>query len=132
MCGTVHVPASLSSSLGNGKHEFVRLSRTHLLSDGTPYSDIDWDMIETIFAPLGLPQGPKNLDEDSEVEGNEFGGDDGCIFDTGIYDIDIPWCIFNVMLVETTEEVSRRVGLGKVHIAAFTQGDSCWRDIVLA
>jgi hypothetical protein len=88
-------------------------------------------VIETTFAPFRIPEGSKDLDEDGGVEDNEFGVDDGCMFDTNVYDIDEPWCIFNVMLIETAGEVSRRIGLGKVHVAAFTQENSCWRDIIL-
>ena len=133
ICGTVHVPASLSVSLACGRHEFIRLSRTHLSSDCTSYSDIKWDVGETSFSPTRLPQEFENLDEDDELEGNEFGVDDGCMFDTGVFDIDEPWCVFNVMLIETTGEMSQRVGLGKVHVSAFTQDEgSCWRDIILA
>lgn len=133
MCGTVHVPASLSVSLVHGRHEFIRLSRTHLSSDGTRHSDLNWDMSEASSSPVRLLQRPENLDGNDMFEGNEFGVDDGCMFDTDVFDIDEPWCVFNVMLIETAGEVSRRVGLGKIHVAAFTQDEgSCWRDIVLA
>lgn len=55
------------------------------------------------------------------------------MFDINAFDVDKSWCICNVMLIERTGEVSRRVGLGKVHVAAFTKDEgSFWRDITLA
>lgn len=152
VCGTVHVPASVAASLTPGKHEFIRLSRAHLLSDGTRYSDLRWDMSEDSFAPTKRPRkrnsreeqeneengdngddGNDDNKEEEEEDYNEFGMDDGCMFDADAFDIDEPWCVFNVMLIATTEGVSRRIGLGKVHIAAFTQKQGArWRDIVLA
>jgi hypothetical protein len=90
----------------------------------------------------GIEKGSDNEDgndeeeeeeDDDDDEGNEFGVDDGCMFDVEAFDIDEPWCVFNVMLIATNEGVSRRVGLGKVHVAAFTEDHGArWRDIVLA
>jgi hypothetical protein len=55
------------------------------------------------------------------------------MFDVDAFDIDEPWCVFNVMLIGTIEGVSHRIGLGKVHVAAFTQDQGArWRDIILA
>jgi hypothetical protein len=148
VCGTVHVPATVSASLAHGKHEFVRLSRTHLSSDGTRYSDLRWDINDASFAPTKRPRelnGREQKEEEEEDddneededddndEGNEFGVDDGCMFDVDTFDIDEPWCVFNVMLIATNEGVSRRIGLGKVHVAAFTEDQGArWRDVVLA
>lgn len=133
VCGTVHVPASVSASLAHGRHEFIRLSRTHLSTDGTLYSDLQWDPYESSSFFESQLLETETLDEGSELEENEFGFDDGCVFDTHAFDIDEPWCVFNVMLIETTEGVSRRIGLGKVHIAAFTQDQGAyWQEIVLA
>jgi len=156
ICGTVHVPASVSASLAHGKHEFVRLSRTHLSSDGTRCSDLRWDMDQPSFARTKRPRelnsreedgnekgsdnedgdgddGDDDDDEEDDDEGNEFGVDDGCMFDVEAFDIDEPWCVFNVMLIATNEGVSRRIGLGKMHVAAFTEDHGArWRDIVLA
>jgi hypothetical protein len=58
--------------------------------------------------------------------------DEGCVFDTNVFDHHEPWCVFNVMLIDTVQGISHRVGLGKVHVAAFTQeAGARWRDIVL-
>lgn len=40
LCGTVHVPVSSAASFGSGKHELIRLLRTHLSSDGTRYPSV--------------------------------------------------------------------------------------------
>ena len=78
-------------------------------------------------------EGEDDDDEEDDDEGNEFGVDDGCMFDVEAFDIDEPWCVFNVMLIATNEGVSRRIGLGKMHVAAFTEDHGArWRDIVLA
>ena len=41
--------------------------------------------------------------------------------DVDALDIEEPLCVFSTMLTTTTEEVSHLIGLGKVHVAAFTQ-----------
>jgi hypothetical protein len=102
-------------------------------------------MDEASFAPTERPQKLNSREEiekeedddngadDDDDEGNEFGVDDGCMFDVDAFDIDEPWCVFNVMLIGTIEGVSHRIGLGKVHVAAFTQDQGArWRDIILA
>lgn len=141
LCGTVHVPASVSSTLAPGKYEFVRLSRTHLSSDGTRSTKLACDWEQAIYTSAGAPENCQNtdddddndIDDDESLEGNEFGVDDGCTFDTNVFDIDEMWCVYNVLLVETLHGVSRRVGLGKVHIAAFCEEENPeWRDIILA
>ncbi|KAF1947552.1 HET-domain-containing protein [Clathrospora elynae] len=139
VCGTIHVPASLSISLQPpGKHDFIRLSRTHLASDGTRYHEYppDWDEFET---PSNETFGDLlGLDEEDEEDGeynveNEIGDEDGLMFESEAFFKDVPWCIYNVMLVETTNGISRRVGLGKVHIDAFFQDPRpVWKDIVLS
>jgi hypothetical protein len=135
VCGTIHVPGSLSASLTPGKQEFIRLSRTHLVSDSTRYHyyPTDWDEFEsrsddTLEEWLGV-----DLDDDDEYEiFNDTNAEDNVTFDGQVYVKDVPWCVYNVMLIETENGVSQRVGLGKVHINAFLQDSrAVWRDIVL-
>jgi hypothetical protein len=135
ICGTVHVPGSIFTSLHPGKHEFIRLSRTHLVSDSTRYHTYppDWDEFEsssdeTLEELFGL-----DLDDDDEYEVfNDTNTEDNVTFDGQVYIKDIPWCVYNVMLVETKDGISQRVGLGKVHINAFLEDKgTVWRDVVL-
>jgi hypothetical protein len=135
ICGTIHVPRSLATSLAPGEHEFIRLSRTHLVSDSTRYHyyPADWDEYEspsddTLEEWLGV-----DLDDDDDYEVlNDTNAEDNVTFDGQVYVKDVPWCVYNVMLVQTEDGVSQRVGLGKIHINAFLQNsDSGWRDVVL-
>jgi hypothetical protein len=137
ICGTIHVPGSLAGSLTPGKHTFLRLSRTHLVSDPTRYHTYppDFDEYEspsdeTLEQLLGL-----DLDDDDDDEYeifNDTNVEDNIAFDGQIYVKDIPWCVYNVMLIETKDGISQRVGLGKVHVNAFLQDErAVWRDIVL-
>jgi hypothetical protein len=135
VCGTIHVPASLSIALHPGNYTFVRLSRTHLVCDETRYHvfPADWDEFdspsdETLEEMIGL-----DLEEDDDYEVvNDIGDEDGLAFDGDVFPKDVPWCIYNVMLIETQEGVSRRIGLGKVHINAFFQkSPSVWEDVIL-
>jgi hypothetical protein len=134
ICGTVHVPASSANSLSHGEHEFIRLSRTRYGSDCTPYFDLKWNLNDTSFLSERQPEEPKSLDNDDKHRAKNRGRSDGCTFDIDLFDMNEPWCVYNVMLIQTTEGISRRVGLGKIHVAAFTEkeGGARWRDFVLA
>jgi hypothetical protein len=127
------VPASSACSLSHGQHEFIRLSRTIYGSDRTPYSDLNWNPNDTSSLSERQPEEPKSPDNDDKLKVKNNGPWDGCTFDTDVFDMDEPWCVYNVMLIETTEGISRRIGLGKIHVAAFTEkeGGARWRDIVL-
>jgi hypothetical protein len=135
VCGTIHVPASLSALLSPGKHEFIRLSRTHLVSDSTRYHTYpaEWDEYETPSDETLEDLLDLDLDDDDEYEVfNDTNAEDNVAFDGQVYVKDIPWCIYNVMLIETENGISQRVGVGKVHINAFFQESRpVWRDIVL-
>jgi hypothetical protein len=134
VCGSVHVPASLSASVLHGQHEFIRLSRTHLEMDHSRHSDLDWHPDGTFRLSEGQPQESESPDNSNKSARTKFELPEGRMFDTDAFDTDEPWCVYNVMLVKTTHGISRRVGLGKMHVAAFTEkeGGARWRDVVLA
>jgi hypothetical protein len=136
-CGTVHVPATLAASLKPGTYDFMRLSRTHLIDDPTPPLDVEWNYEDAVFKPIRQnetsPMGAVSSEhsDDESTQSLEM-IDEGCVFDTNVFDHHEPWCVFNVMLIDTVQGISHRVGLGKVHVAAFTQeAGARWRDIVL-
>jgi hypothetical protein len=52
-------------------------------------------------------------------------------FDTDEYNGPMPWYLCNVMLIETNNGISRRIGVGVVHVNAFLQESPVWKDIVL-
>ena len=69
---------------------------------------------------------------------SDFGSEDSILdpqdfveFDVVAFDAFKPWCIYNVMLIDTHDGISQRVGLGKVHIDAFLEQDYVWKDVTL-
>lgn len=126
------MPASLSTTLKPGKYDFIRLSRTHLSTDETSFHTcpFDWDEFDTTSGEL-IGDVP-DIDEQSGYADNELGPEDAFAFDTSVFHVDVPWCVYNVMLVETVDGVSRRIGVGRVHIDAFFRNTKpVWRTIVL-
>lgn len=137
VCGTVQVPATLAASLKPGAYDFLRLSRTHLLDDPTRPSDVEWNHEDATFKSMRQnqlsQQGaiPSEHSDDESTQSLDM-VDEGCVFDTDVFDPHEPWCIFNVMLINTVQGISHRVGLGKVHAAAFTrEAGAQWQDILL-
>jgi len=107
--GIVVLDANTASSLPHGLHTFIKLSQT-TLSSGR--DDPAWCEKTKAFA--GKP-GERAINKTRPLEFTE----DEEIFDPRVYPIDICWCLYNVMLVETKGDVIYRLGIGQVHIHAF-------------
>jgi hypothetical protein len=123
--GTVQVPATATSSLQPGSYEFLRLSRTRLACDFTSHNSIPTDLDEALNEEGGCLVPTDGVDHSISTK-------DYVDFDEGTFDINVPWCIYYVMLVQTEQGISRRVGLGKIHIKAFLMERPYWKDVILA
>jgi hypothetical protein len=107
--GIVVLDGNTASSLPSREYTFIKLSQT-TLSSGR--DDPAWCEETESFA--GKP-GEQIINTTRRLEFAE----DEEIFDPKVYPIDICWCLYNVMLVETKEDVTYRIGIGQVHIHAF-------------
>jgi hypothetical protein len=130
LVGTVQIPGSIAKDFHPGEYEFICLSRTHLIcdtiraTDMSPFGDGFDDSghgTDTQDSPTDMYSETSILDPQDSVE-----------FDVKAFDASKPWCIYNVLLVETVSSgESRRVGLGKVHVDAFLGGEWAWKDMIL-
>ncbi|KAJ4288590.1 hypothetical protein N0V90_011827 [Kalmusia sp. IMI 367209] len=142
LAGTVQVPGSIASTLTPGQHEFICLSRTHLTIEATaaknmrPLSD-EFKEITQWNEGSSNTEDEGNLNENEEASSDASSTDfqldvqDFVEFDCEAFDRWKEWCLYNVMLIETKDGESRRLGLGKVHIDAFLGEDSQWKDVIL-
>jgi hypothetical protein len=129
LVGTVQIVASNASTLSPGSYEFIRLSRTRLTSDDTRHDTFPPDFDE--YKESGKQHENFKSVSGSDAEEMEFGPEDFVEFDLAVFDVSIPWCIYNVMLIETSNGISRRVGLGRMHVDAFLKEKPLWRDVIL-
>jgi hypothetical protein len=107
--GIFILDGNTASSLPSGLHTFIKLSQT-TLSSGR--DDPAWDEATKSFAGK---LGENAINHNRQLEFAE----DEEIFDPKVYRIDICWCLYNVMLVETKGDVTYRLGIGQIHIHAF-------------
>jgi hypothetical protein len=107
--GIVVLDGNTAKSLPSGLHTFIKLSQT-TLSSGR--DDPAWFEETKSFA------GKPGDDAINTTRPLEFAEDEE-IFDSKVYRVDICWCLYNVMLVETKGDVTYRIGIGQVHIHAF-------------
>ncbi|KAJ4304969.1 hypothetical protein N0V90_000497 [Kalmusia sp. IMI 367209] len=128
--GTVHIPGSISSTLQAGNFEFIRLSRTRLVLDSSVDKPQEAEEIEGAECRKNTDVLPPEPSATEQV-GIDLDQDDAFECDTRAFDLSIPWCVYNVMLVQTTDGISRRLGLGKVHVDAFLRASTTWRDVSL-
>jgi hypothetical protein len=85
---------------------FVKISQTTL----TARDDPAWDEESKTFA--GRP-GERALNHRSPLDPSEEE------FDQEVYDINICWSMYNVLMVEFEGNVARRIAVGRVHVDAF-------------
>lgn len=167
--GTVHVPASIAQTLVPGRYQLIALSVTRLFSDPSTYESLHPDLqdgLRDLPAPSDANKKPEPIasdeehtkrtpdvddyheqdnDEDEEVE-LMISELDQLEFDTTKFDIAVPWCIYNVMLVQKTanhetssgdrggsgcEDVYHRLGIGKINVDAFLDAKPVWEEVWL-
>ena len=110
---------STRTSAGGGEFDFIKLSqRTYSIMD----SDPEWD--KEIVAYKGVPGSPA-------INPQELLGPDDEIFDQQVYDPNICWCLYNVLLVEWANRIAYRAGIGQVYIHSFDSARPRWRKITL-
>jgi hypothetical protein len=85
---------------------FVKVSQTTLMARDDPA----WDEESKSYAgrPGESARNPRDALDPSEEE-----------FDQDVYDRNICWCMYNVLVVEFEEDVARRIAVGRVHVSAF-------------
>ncbi|KAK1761557.1 heterokaryon incompatibility protein-domain-containing protein [Echria macrotheca] len=86
---------------------FVKLSQqTFSLNESDPaWNEETWSYSGTPGSPALHPQEPLGPEDEA--------------FDQAVYDQNICWCLYNVLLIEWFDGVAYRVGIGQVHIHAF-------------
>jgi len=132
--GAVHVPRPIAVTLTPGEHGFILLSRTRLFSDPTPEDELPSIQEELSSRATSALDDSSGIDDDDDVDeedDEELGPLDQVEIDTSSFNIRKPWCLYNVMLIESQQGVSRRLGLGRMHIDAFAQASPVWKDIEL-
>lgn len=117
--GIVYVDGNTFRRLQPGRYNFVKLSQTTLAHAD---SDPAWDEETESYAgrPGGLPLNHRPpLDAEDEI------------FDQTRYDLNICWCLYNVLMVEWQDGVAYRIGIGQVHIHAFDAASPKWHKMML-
>lgn len=98
---------------------FIKLSqRTPLIMGQDPA----WD--EETKSYKGAPGAPA-INQQERVDGEEMFDDET------VYDTNICWCLYNVLLIKWVDGVAYRGGLGQVHVHAFDNARPEWRAIAL-
>jgi hypothetical protein len=124
--GVVNIPGPIACGLNFEPHEFLLLSRTRLLSDPSSEESLPSLLEEYATPAVGHPFLEPPEDDD------QFDDGDHVEFNAAIFNVKKPWCLYNVMLVDTDDDgISHRVGLGRVHVDAFLQAEINWRDVRL-
>jgi len=117
--GIVYVDGNAFQRLRPGVYDFIKLSQTTLAHAD---SDPAWDDSSRSYAgqPGGPPLNPRPpLDDEDEL------------FDQTRYDLNICWCLYNVLMIEWQDGVAYRLGIGQVHIHAFDEASPTWRKVLL-
>ena len=105
--GTVTMDQRLHRRVRSEQAHFLKLSQTTLYDNE---NDPAWDEDTLTFS--GTP-GQTAINPQT-TSNNEV------LFDETMYDKNINWCIYNVLLVmENDDGTMSRAGIGKVHIHAF-------------
>lgn len=87
-------------------YSFVKVSQTTL----TARDDPAWDEGSKSYA--GKPGEPAiNPRQPLDAEEEEF--------DQSVYDCNVCWCMYNVLIVEFDGDIARRIAVGRVQISAF-------------
>lgn len=150
IAGEVCVPGKILQTMNPGKYDFLLLSRSdsslshtfsnpksdlQFLSDNFPITFDESDKFATISETV-LSEKDEHETE-SEVHAQLFSRpyssweDAEYVFDKNHFDRETKWCIYNVMLVEWTDGMAYRVGVGRVHIDAFFEAKPRWKHVIL-
>jgi len=117
--GIVIVDGNSSAMLTPGPHTFIKLSQRTFCPDS---GDPAWENVTESFS--GAP-GEPGLRKFVQYGPSEE------LFDEDVYDVNICWPLYNVLMVEWKENVCYRVAIGKVHIHAFDRANMGRRRIDL-
>jgi Heterokaryon incompatibility protein (HET) len=142
--GYIYVPdISEMSSLAKAKfsgdtpREFIVLSRSSTNPDPrigeellytTPIAELH--SVYSMSYMLGAMERLRPVDGEGG-EGVESELDEMAYFDTRLYDATMPWGLFDVLMVERQNGVAYRVVVGRIHVAAFMEGEPVEQEIVL-
>lgn len=124
IAGYVLVPGDVSTKMNGETHyEVIMISRAMMFSQadrGEENPDLLVDSEATTLEKTHFPDAP-----DVSTSRNGYG------FDEQRFDSKKPWCLYNIMLIETREDVAYRLGVGTMHIDAWAQARPVKKTIVL-
>jgi hypothetical protein len=121
--GTVTVDGDTYERLDFGQRSrfaFVKLSQTTL---AVGRDDTAWNAETQRYA--GLPGTPAINPQEP------FGPEYDDVFDSEKYELNVCWCLYNVLMVEWRDSIAYRVGVGQVHIHAFDGAEPQRMDLML-
>lgn len=102
-----------------GRQSFLKVSQATLSGYA---SDPAWDPQSERFICDTEIAASSPLMEDSKRQ---------CRFDRDRYDWQVPWCLYNILMVEWQDGIVYRTGVGTIHIHAFDNASLEWRKILL-
>ncbi|KAF2108014.1 heterokaryon incompatibility protein-domain-containing protein [Lophiotrema nucula] len=136
--GAVFIPSpeqftiSQESAFGdqNALYEFIALSRASIGSD--PRIGLEKLQDPWVLSTDGERELSKNRVLSLDSGDTSFLHSLG-MFDERLYDKAVPYCLFNVMMIEWDEahEVAQRISIGRIHVDAFLEADPCMKSICL-
>src|SRR6266498_3241910 len=116
--GIVFVDGNTFRKLSTGLHDFIKISQitlAHGRSDPAWNENTERYSGEPGHPPIN-PRPPLNAEDE--------------LFDPNRYDLNICWCLYNVVMIEWQDDVAYRVGIGQVHIHAFDKASPQWHKIL--
>jgi hypothetical protein len=125
VAGAAHIPASVSSRLQfPSEYNFIMVARTRKALSNEDYSavsdppDDDNDAEET----------PAEFEDELEARDVDLAWDS---FDERKYDEEKSWNLYDIMMVEWSQDIACRLGVGTCHIDAFWQAKPVWKRVIL-
>ncbi|KAK1749704.1 HET-domain-containing protein, partial [Echria macrotheca] len=114
---------------GGGPREFIALSRASTNPDPRFGRDLLYTTPISELSSVYSTWDPGN--DSSAGHENSEDVDDIAHFNTRLFDPELPWGLFNVMMISREGEVAKRVAIGRIHVAAFMGGLPLLKEITL-
>jgi hypothetical protein len=116
---------NLKNGIVPGLNEFVVLSRSTISGFEPAPDPLDKRPRPTLYSQQDMESRV-----DPRLHASKYTNGKGC-FDTRAYDVNRPWCLFNVMMIRREGDVVYRSAIGRIHVDAFLYANAMEKVITL-
>jgi hypothetical protein len=116
---------NLKNGIVPGLNEFVVLSRSTISGFEPAPDPLDKRPRPTLYSQQDMESRV-----DPRLHASKYTNGKGC-FDTRAYDVNQPWCLFNVMMIRREGDVVYRSAIGRIHVDAFLYANATEKVITL-